>query len=61
MKRGFAPGTGKGAVPEAPRFACAPATLILARATPILAEGQGFRGLNPNRKGCSKRTVLVGI
>ncbi len=38
---GFAPGAGKGAVPEAPRFVCAPAALILARATPILAEGQG--------------------
>lgn len=46
-RRGFAPGAGKGAVPEAPRFACAPAALILARTTPILAEGQGFGGPNP--------------
>lgn len=45
---GFAPGAGKGAVPEAPRSACAPAALILARTTPILAEGQRFSGAEPD-------------
>lgn len=44
---GFAPRAGKGAVPEAPRFACAPAALILARTTPILAEGQRFSTAEP--------------
>jgi hypothetical protein len=47
--RGFAPGADKGAVPEAPRLsACAPAAPILARATPILAEGQGFSRAEPS-------------
>jgi hypothetical protein len=48
QRRGVAPGADKGAVSRgfAP-LACAPPALVLARATPILADGQGFSRADP--------------